>query len=405
MSLPVLIAGGGIGGLSAALACVRAGMSVHLLEQSDALTEVGAGIQLGPNAMRTLDALGVLPQLNPHLAWPLSLQVHDLHDGRVLAHLPLAEAMHKRYGAPYATVARADLHRALRDALSAQMTLFSGAALTLQTGVQLLSWDKQEDALVAQVQATGTAQVLPAVRGQVLIGADGARSRVRAQMADLPSLAFSGHVAYRAVIDQQRLPVHLRQRDVCVWLGPGLHVVHYPIAGGQRLNIVALLEGPLPQGPLGWDHPAPMPALMAQLAQAHQVLRSLAEAVPEWRLWPLFRQRPVAGPQDMAQGRVALLGDAAHPTLPYLAQGAAMAMEDAHALAQCLAQAEPGHEEQALRRYAQLRWRRSARIQKVSSRNAWAFHVRGPLAAARNLLLRAGGSALLDQPWLYGAQG
>jgi salicylate hydroxylase len=268
MNLPVVIAGGGIGGLAAALACARVGLPVQVVEQADAFGEVGAGIQLGPNAMRVLADLGVTPALDADLAWPLGLHVRDVMDGRQLAHLHLGEAMVKRYGAPYATVARADLHRALLASLRQHAKDAPDEAVGLQTGTQLLSWEQQDGAVLAHVQgqlgnhtsrATSTS-----FEARVLVGADGARSQVRTQFAGLPTLAYSGHVAYRAVIDQQRLPVHLRQRDVSVWLGPGLHVVHYPIAGGQRLNIVALLEGPLPQGPVGWDHPAPMPALLVQ---------------------------------------------------------------------------------------------------------------------------------------------
>ncbi len=409
MNLPVLIVGGGIGGLAAALACARVGLPVQVVEQADAFAEVGAGIQLGPNAMRVLADLGVTPVLDADLAWPLGLHVRDLMDGRQLAHLHLGEAMVTQYGAPYATVARADLHRALLASLGQHSKDRPAEAIGSQTGTRLLSWEQQDAAVLAHVQRHAQSKTSGAagtsIEARVLVGADGARSQVRSQLKGLPSLDYSGHVAYRAVIDQQRLPVHLRQRDVSVWLGPGLHVVHYPIAGGQRLNIVALLEGPLPQGPVGWDHPAPMPALLAQLRHAHRELKGLTEAVPEWRMWPLFRQTPLAAAEQMAQGRVALLGDAAHATLPYLAQGAAMAIEDAQALAACLAQAPEGQEEQALQRYAQLRWKRCARVQGVSSRNGWAFHVNGPLAVARNLLLRVRGENMLNQAWLYGHEG
>jgi salicylate hydroxylase len=234
------------------------------------------------------------------------------------------------------------------------------------------------------------------------VGADGLWSAVRTQLLhDAPPRA-SGHVAYRALVLQTDLPAHLRSANVTLWLAPKLHMVHYPVRGGDWLNLVVVVEGESLGHPQSWDHPAQAAVLQEALvrAQVGSAVQDIVWAVQDWRLWPLHARLPMRGAHELAQGRVALLGDAAHPMLPYLAQGAGMAIEDAAALAEALS-LHPGAAPQALQHYAKQRWQRNARVQARAWRNGRIFHASGPLAWGRDLALRWLGQRLLEVPWLY----
>ncbi|ARU06866.1 hypothetical protein CCO03_14080 [Comamonas serinivorans] len=241
------------------------------------------------------------------------------------------------------------------------------------------------------------------VEGDVLLGADGLWSRVREQLLHDGAPAFTGHLAYRATVPQAQLPARLRSGQVGVWLAPRLHAVAYPVSAGEALNLVVIVEGEKPAGdPRSWDHSAHAAQLQAQLRGHAPALRDLVEAVPHWRLWPLHDRAPMQSPHDHGQGLVALLGDAAHPMRPYLAQGAGMAIEDAHALGRAFAMAETGVPmDNLLRHYALNRWARNARVQARSRRNGRIFHATGPVRWGRNLAMRLLGERLMDVPWLY----
>ncbi len=394
--MEALIAGGGIGGLACALACARGGVRVRLFEQAAAFGEVGAGIQLGPNAVRLLQGWGLGAGLDAVAARPQALHVMRADSGERLAVLPLGAAMQRRYGAPYLTVHRADLHLLLLAAVQGQ------SAVTLRTGCAVRGVAQTADAVQLQLDDF-------TVEGDALVGADGVWSRVRgAWPADEPA-RYTGHLAWRALVRQADLPAALRSQDVTAWLGPRLHVVHYPVRGGEWLNIAGFIEGPRPPDMANWDiAPGDLPAhhggLPAALCSAAPPLRALAEAVPHWRLWALCGRAPVTSADALVQGRVALLGDAAHPMLPYLAQGAGMAIEDADELARALGLG--GTElPQRLQRYALNRWQRVARVQQRALRNGQIFHAGGPLRLARDASLRLLGARLLDMPWLYGYAG
>lgn len=387
----VLIAGGGIGGLSAALACARAGVRVSLFERAEAFSEVGAGIQLGPNAVRVLYGWDLQQALDQIVAFPQRLQVRSALSGRVLGTLSLGDVVRQRYGAPYVTVHRADLHgllvKTLQDRGQAQLHL--GA--TVQ-GVQ-----QNEDGVVLRL--TGE----PDIAGDLLVAADGGFSAIRQQvLADgLPQP--TGHLAYRAMVQQSDLPLALRSQQVTAWLGPRLHVVQYPVRGGEWLNVVAIVHGKA-QGDMScWDHSANAQDLQRAMNATFTDLSDLIKAIGHWRLWPLSIRPPMAGAHQLAKGRVALLGDAAHPMVPYLAQGAAMAIEDAACLAQLLS---IGPKEnltlpQVLQGYATQRWPRNAQVQARAIRNGDIFHATGVLRFGRDAAMRLLGARLLDQPWLY----
>jgi salicylate hydroxylase len=241
------------------------------------------------------------------------------------------------------------------------------------------------------------------VKGDALVGADGLWSAVRQLVwADGPPEP-TGHLAYRTLIAQQDLPPQLRSGEVAVWLGPQLHVVAYPVHRGEWLNVVAIVHGTAPGEQQAWDQSAAAADLQAALAATCSTLQELAAAAPAWRLWVLHARSPLKGAQSMAHGRVALLGDAAHPMRPYLAQGAGMAIEDAQELGRCLSMAhdQASDTATALRRYALHRWERCARVQRQAERNGRIFHATGPVQWGRDLTLRLLGERLLDQPWLY----
>ncbi len=384
----VLIAGGGIGGLAAALACARQGLAVQLIERADRFSEVGAGIQIGPNVTRILQAWGLQDALACVAAFPERLQARDAQTGQLLGRLRLGERARALYGAPYATIHRADLHALLLDAAKA-------AGVQIALGQTIAGWSESTEGVVAQ-SASGQGW-----QADALVGADGVWSTVRQQLlADEPA-RFTGHLAFRALVPQADLPSALRSDEVTVWMGPRLHVVHYPVQAGRALNVVAIVHGQKPDNPDGWDHAGQGDALMQLMGHVGADLRQRLEAMPAWRLWALHDRAPVSAASQMAQGRVALLGDAAHPMRPYLAQGAGMAIEDAHVLAQCLAQG-PGGAVTRLQAYASQRWARNAQVQARAIRNGRIFHATGAVAMGRNLSIRLMGERLMDVPWLYG---
>lgn len=396
MNKQVLIAGGGIGGLAAALGAARAGWEVRLYERAAAFSEVGAGVQLGPNAVRRLQAWGLQKPLQAVAAFPDQLQVRSARHGGTLATLPLGAEMVARYGAAYATIHRADLHGLLHGAVRDCTTV------QLHLGRAIAQYAESEGAI--QVRLADGKEV----EGDALVGADGLWSRTRTQLLGDGAPHPTGHLAYRALVPQAALPQALRSTQVTAWLGPRLHAVHYPVRRGELLNLVVIVHGPAPQDLEGWDHAANAADLETALAGTctalQDTVRSVAAAGHGWRLWPLCDRAPLGSAAQMAQGLVALLGDAAHPMPPYLAQGAGMAIEDAAQLQRALAM----HDMDVplrLRRYALNRWERAGRVQARSQRNGRIFHATGPVRWARDLSLRLLGGRLLDVPWLYRGDG
>lgn len=407
MNTSLLIAGGGIGGMAAALACARAGTPVALLEQAAEFSEVGAGIQLGPNAVRVLSDWGLKDALHRVAAFPDRLDVRDAHSGRVLGCLPLGQRAVEKYGQPYATIHRADAHRMLLQAVRQ----LGSPAPELHLSQRLRSLDETPEGVVVHTESGAVFEA------GALLGADGLWSVVRPHVMDGPARLhdslggaqeapprFSGHLAYRGMVAQDDLPAAQRTRSVTAWLGPRLHVVHYPVCAGQKVNVVAVVHGQPSGNPTSWSHQAHHADLMAALGPVHNDLQAMLAAVPDWRLWPLNDRPPMTGAYAHAQGRVALLGDAAHPMRPYLAQGAAMALEDAWTLGRLLAQHKPGPSTpwaELFQRYASVRWQRNARVQAQSARNGRIFHAQGPLRWGRNVAMALGKERLLDNAWLY----
>jgi salicylate hydroxylase len=381
----VLIAGGGIGGLAAAIALGRSGIKSEVLERSRFTEETGAGIQLGPNATRALAALGVLKLIEPHAFRPEAIVVYDGLSGRKLTAAPLGRSAVERYGAPYVTLRRADLHAGL------QAAAVSTAHVTLCPGFEVAAVDPQiMDVAVRAADGSDS-------KGASLIGADGLWSTVRAVVDPGARLRFGGATAWRTNLPRGNLPVPLRDPVVGLWLGPGAHLVHYPVRGGDELNVVAVVDGGTERQ--GWNQPGSSGALLAAFTRWAKDSKSLLERAEGWRSWSLYRLTSL---RHWSNGPIALLGDAAHPVLPFLAQGAALAIEDAVTLAACLTE-RPNDPSAAFRRYGALRQPRAARVQTLSRRYGRLYHLHGPLRAARNFLLelRREERALQRLDWLY----
>ena len=392
MKKQVLIAGGGIAGLAAGIGAARAGWEVRLFERAAVFSEVGAGVQLGPNVVRRLQSWGLQGALQAVAAFPPRLVVRCALSGAQLGTLALGATAVQRYGAAYASIHRADLHGLLLQALQQQPDVHLNLEQTIE------GYSASDDAVTVRTHCKKV------IEGDALLGADGVRSRVRAQLLGDGPPRVTGHLAYRVVVPQAALPQALRTSEVTTWLGPRLHVVQYPVRRGELQNLVVIIEGPAPDDLDTWDHSANAADLESALASTCTALQDVVRGVPAagggWRLWPLADRPPLRAPAQMAQGLVALCGDAAHPMRPYLAQGAGMAIEDAAELESALSM----HDLEVplrLRRYALNRWQRAARVQARSLRNGRIFHATGLMRWGRDLSMRLLGERLLDQPWLY----
>ena len=411
----IVIAGAGIGGLSAALFLARAGRRVTVLEQAAELLEAGAGIQLGANAMKVLAALGLRDAVLQTACQPQSIAIRDATTGRSISRMLLGAAAQQRYGETYCTVHRADLQAALLQAVQAE------PLIVLKLGTAIQSFMQHTRGVLVTLQ---DGNALPA---DALVGADGLWSTVRAQSLHDGAPRATGHAAFRALLPAAAVPQALRQSEVGVWWGRAVHVVGYPVRSGDFWNLAILAEtrdetpsraqnssgvhrgeehsgenhtGAKNNGntvqAAGWNLSATTADAQRALGNTCADLTALINAAPSWKRWNLFDRPAVT---SWGEGAVTLLGDAAHPMLPYLAQGAAMALEDAAALAQCMqsATAVP----QALRAYEQQRMPRTQCVVNTARRNGHIFHLRGPLAVARNAVLALKGTEVLGLPWLY----
>lgn len=384
----VLIAGGGIGGLTAAIALGRRGIAAEILERSRFAEETGAGIQLGPNATRALRALGALDAIEARAFRPEAISIHDGISGRKLTSVPLGRSAEERYGAPYLTLHRADLHACLRTVAE------SLAVATLRPGFEVAAIDAQEGDVVARSVDGNEA------KGASLVGADGLWSTVRPLIRPEAGLRFTGAAAWRAILPRGSLPSPFDAPTVGLWLGPRSHLVHYPVRGGADLNLVAVTEGGAERQ--GWNQKGSVETLLASFTRWVKDSKSLLERAEAWRSWSLHR---LVNLRAYGAGPVALLGDAAHPVLPYLAQGAALAIEDAVTLAGCIA-ARPGDPAHAFRRYEALRRPRAMKVMRMSRRFGRLYHLSWPLRLARNAILerRDEERALRRFDWLYAHQ-
>jgi 2-polyprenyl-6-methoxyphenol hydroxylase-like FAD-dependent oxidoreductase len=385
----LVIAGGGIGGLAAALGLAQQGVKSIVLERAPQLGEIGAGIQLGPNAFHSFDQLGVGDAARGMAVYIDQLRLMDAVSAEEIVRVPLDEPFRKRFGNPYAVVHRGDLHgvlvRACRDS----------DLIELRTGSEVIGYE-QDGSSVRVHLARGS------VTGSALIGADGLWSNIRKQVVGDGPPRVSGHTTYRSVIPTEEMPEDLRWNAATLWAGPKCHIVHYPLSGWKVFNLVVTYHNDAPEPVAG--KAVSDEEVISGFRHVHPRAQRIIEHGKNWRLWVLCDRNPVEGWVD---GRVALLGDAAHPMMQYFAQGAAMAMEDAVCLAHMVG-VHPGQVETALESYRRQRVLRTARVQLQSREiGDHIYHPAGAHAHLRNAMLRAmSPDDMYDSlAWLYGGTG
>ena len=364
-SLPVLISGGGIGGLAAALALSRLGLSVKVLEQAGEIAEIGAGIQLGPNAFAAFDALGIGERARRRAVFTERLLMMDAIDETEVASVPVGEAFRARFRNPYAVSHRADLHLSLLEGVRESERI----EVATSTCIDRVRQDRD---CVTAIDRAGNEH-----RGVALVACDGVKSTVRQQYVGDP-VRVSGHVVYRAVVDNNDFPADLKWNAPCVWVGPDCHLVHYPMRGGGQWNVVVTFHSRKAEewGVSEGDREEVMSYFHGIAERPRQLL-----ALPKsWKRWATADREPIG---RWTFGRVTLLGDAAHPMLQYLAQGACMALEDAVTLGEAV-RASGGDLERGFVRYERARVARPARVVLLTREMGRVYHAKGVERLVRN---------------------
>ncbi|CAG9269628.1 3-hydroxybenzoate 6-monooxygenase [Paraburkholderia caribensis] len=383
--LPVLVAGGGIGGIAAALALVRQGFEVKILEQASELGEIGAGIQLGPNAFAAFDALGIGDIARSRAVYTDEMVMHDALDEACVGRILTGESFRRRFGNPYAVIHRADVHGSLL--MGAKET--GRIEIITATQVKQVCQDKSS---VTAIDLNGRQH-----RGLFIIGADGVKSALRCQYVG-DEARVSGHVVYRAVVDKKNFPDDLRWNAASIWVGPNCHLVHYPLRGGEQYNVVVTFHSREIEE---WGvREGSREEVQSYFQGICPKARQLIELPKDWKRWATADRNPIA---QWTFGRVALLGDAAHATLQYLAQGACMAMEDGVTLGEAL-RVHDGDIEKAFRHYERSRVARTARVVLSAREMGRIFHAKGVERLVRNDLWRGRTQERFYDAleWLYG---
>lgn len=389
-ALPVLIAGGGIAGLASALALARLGRPSRILERREAFSQAGAGIQLGPNAVKALRVLGVLDALQPLAGVPQAIVVRDGASARVLQRLPLGDWIAARHGAPYLVAHRRDLQSVLLDRVRQE------PLITVETGFEAVAFDELASAI--QLRASDGREH-PA---GAIIAADGVHSAMRRALFPGKLPRFTGRTAIRTVIPSDALTNGTRaaiSTDATgVWLAPNSHVVHYPVRGRREIAVVVIRTEDWRE--TRWSTSVERESVLQSTTAFSPQLREMLSIATDWRKWALFDAEPMP---SWSRGRVVLIGDAAHPVLPFLAQGGGLALEDAVVLAHCIGKS-PHKLDDAFRRFHAERASRSARVLHSSRRNGQIFHLGGVQAQARNIVMRvvSGSRVMAGYDWLYG---
>lgn len=383
---PILIAGGGIGGLATALVLARDGHAVTVLEQAPSFGEIGAGIQLGPNIFRMFAWLGLTDVVSKVSFFPPGLAMNDVRTGEQVVRVPLGDLARATYGFPYGVIYRADLHQVFLDACLALPDI-----IKLRTDARLTSFEQSADGV--RVHLAG-GEVLP---GAALIGADGLWSKVREAVVGDGKPRVSGHIAYRAVLPREDVPAHLWSDDVMLWGGEKTHLVHYPLRRGELFNLVAVFHSN--KYDEGWNTFGDSAELTERFSEACPQVQELLGKIDTWKMWVLCDREPVSNWTDR---RVTLLGDAAHPMLQYLAQGAGQAIEDAVVLREALRVCR-GDIPAAFQKYQQARYLRTGRVQLTARFYGDIYHASGVHRELRNKLFQSGreSAGFAGLQWMY----
>ena len=384
-NLPVLVAGGGIGGLAAALALVRQGFRVQVLEQAAEIGEIGAGIQLGPNAFHAFDALGVGDKARSRAVYTDYMVMHDALDESEVGKIETGEAFRQRFGNPYAVIHRVDVHRSLLE--GAQET----GQVEFFTNTRIVKVEQEGDKVIA-IDQNGKPW-----EGQALIGADGGKSVVRQQFVNDPP-RVTGHVVYRAVVDKKDFPENLQWNAASLWAGPKCHLVHYPLRGGEQYNVVVTFHSRKQEE---WGVTDGSKEEVESYFQGiSPKARQLIELPKTWKRWATADREPIG---TWVFGRVTILGDAAHPITQYMAQGACMAMEDAVTLGEAL-RVNNNDWTKALALYERSRVARTARIVLSGREMGRLYHAAGVERLVRNALWKGRSQERFYDAieWLYG---
>ncbi|MDF2462954.1 MAG: 3-hydroxybenzoate 6-hydroxylase [Ramlibacter sp.] len=383
--LNLLVAGGGIGGLAAAYVLARGGHRVTVLEQSAAFGEIGAGIQLGPNIFKMFEYLGLTEAVSRVAFFPPGLGMNDVRTGEKVVRVPLGDTALAAYGYPYGVIYRADLHQVFLDACRASPNV------TLRTSSKVESFE--QDGAGVRVHLAGG----EALQGDAMIGADGLWSHTREAVVGDGKPRVSGHIAYRAVLKREDVPSHLWSDDVLLWGGEKTHLVHYPLRRGELFNLVAVFHSN--KYDEGWNTFGDTAELNERFAQAVPQVRELLGKIETWRMWVLCDREPV---KNWSDRRVTLLGDAAHPMLQYLAQGAGQAIEDAVVLGEAL-RVTQGHVEDAFLKYQQARYLRTGRVQLTARFYGDIYHAAGVQRELRNRMFQSGteSAGFAGLKWMY----
>jgi salicylate hydroxylase len=385
---PVLIVGGGIGGLAAALALWRKGIPSQLIEQAPEFKEIGAGIQLGPNVFWMFDILGLTEEISKLAVFPNNLIMMDSTTAEEVTRIPLGDAFRKKFKNPYAVIHRADLHKVLLEACQ------KSKLIKLDASQKVVEVDEKGSGITARTESGKT------YKGAALIGADGLWSTIRQMIVGDGKPVVAGHITYRAVLPTSEMPEHLRWRDMVLWAGEKVHLVHYPLRTGELFNLVAVFHSGRYEE--GWDSYGDPAELHERFAKTCEPVRTLLGKIESWRMWVLCDRPPI---KEWSRGRMTLLGDAAHPMLQYLAQGANMSIEDAVCLANEVERAQ-GDYAAAFRAYPQKRYLRTGRVQIMSRIYGEFYHAAGVARELRNGMLgaRTPEDAMAGMEWLYGEQ-
>ena len=383
--LPVLVAGGGIGGLAAALALVRQGFNVKVLEQAPEMGEIGAGIQLGPNAFHAFDALGIGEKARARAVYTDEMVMHDAVDGALVGRIPTGAAFIQRFGNPYAVIHRADVHKSLLEGATETGRV---EFLTSTRAVRI----EQDASSVTLFDQNGVAH-----RGVALVGADGVKSVVREQFVGDPA-RVTGHVVYRAVVDKKDFPIELQWNAAAIWVGPNCHLVHYPLRGGEQYNVVVTFHSRQQEE---WGvTDGSKEEVQSYFDGICPKARQLIDLPKTWKRWATADREPIG---QWSYGRVTLLGDAAHPTTQYMAQGACMAMEDGVTLGEAL-RVNDNDWSKAFDLYQRSRVARTARIVLSSREMGRIYHAKGVERLVRNDLWKGRTPERFydAMEWLYG---